>query len=66
VTNDRPALPAGTPDRVDPDDQQGLDRWCEHFGCTVQQLQEAVQAVGSDPAAVREHLLQQGSSAGAG
>ncbi len=40
--------------------------WCEHFGATPQQLEEAVQAVGSDPAAVREHLLNQGASSGAG
>jgi hypothetical protein len=52
------------PDQVDPDDRAGLDIWCKHFGCTVQQLEEAVQAVGRDPVAVREHLLQQGSSAG--
>jgi Rieske Fe-S protein len=66
MTTDRSTLPDGTPDQVDPNDQAVLDFWCEHFGCTVQQLQEAVRATGRDPVAVREHLLQQGSSAGAG
>ena len=47
-------------------DDEGLAAWCEHFGTTRQQLEEAVQAVGTEPAAVREHLLNQGSSAGAG
>ena len=53
-------------DRVDPHDEDNLRRWCEHFGCTAQQLIEAVDAVGGDPAAVERHLLEQGASAGAG
>lgn len=54
------------PERVDLQDEDGLRRWCEHFGCTVQQLVEAVQAVGGDPATIERHLLEQGASAGAG
>jgi hypothetical protein len=51
---------------VDPDDEDGLRRWCEYFGCTAQQLIEAVHAVGGEPSAVERHFLQQGASAGAG
>jgi hypothetical protein len=66
MANLGPAHPSGAPAEIDPEDRAGLDCWCEHFGCTVQQLEEAVLAVGRDPDAVREHLLQQGSSAGVG
>ncbi len=59
-----PSGPA--PARVDPQDEAGMAWWREHFGVTTQQLQEAVQAAGDDPAAVREHLLNQGASAGVG
>lgn len=55
--------PAGP---VDPADRAAAPRWLEHFGCTLEQLEEAVRAVGGDPARVREHLLNQGGSAGAG
>lgn len=51
---------------VDPADEATLARWLQHFGCTREQLEEAVQAVGGDPGRVREHLLNQGGSAGAG
>lgn len=54
------------PTTVDADDPEGLKYWGGVFGVTQEQLQEAVLAAGSDPAAVREHLMQQGSSAGAG
>jgi hypothetical protein len=54
------------PLQVDPDDPASLDFWLEHFGVTRQQLAEAVLAVGRDPEAVHEHLLNQGSSAGVG
>jgi hypothetical protein len=54
------------PHHVDMDDEAGLHYWREHFGVTTQQLAEAVLAVGQDPAAVREHLLHQGGSAGVG
>ncbi|MDP9044016.1 MAG: DUF3606 domain-containing protein [Pseudomonadota bacterium] len=46
------------------DDAEQVQRWLDHFGVTAEQLQEAVQAVGSDPQAVTEHLLHQGASAG--
>ena len=48
------------------DDSEQLQRWLDHFGITAEQLQEAVRAAGTDPQAVTEHLLNQGSSAGAG
>ena len=54
------------PTQVDLDDPDSLTHWCDAFGVTIDQLQESVLAVGGDPDAVREHLLQQGSSAGAG
>jgi hypothetical protein len=57
---------APLPARVDPADDDGLQRWSEHFGVTFEQLIEAEKAVGGDPAAVRRHLLEQGASAGAG
>lgn len=47
-------------------DEAGVAFWREHFGVTTDQLAEAVLAVGSDPVAVREHFLNQGSSAGVG
>lgn len=53
-------------DRVDLADDEQARAWCEHFGATRQQLEEALQAVGDEPAAVREHLLNQGASAGVG
>ena len=52
--------------RIDLADSTVAQQWCEHFGATLEQLQEAVKAVGDDPALVREHLLNQGASAGAG
>lgn len=52
--------------QIDLGNPLGLRHWCEVFGVTIEQLQESVQAVGSDAAAVRRHLLEQGSSAGAG
>jgi Protein of unknown function (DUF3606) len=54
------------PERIDPSDEDGLQRWCEHFGVTAQQLIEAEKAVGGEPSAVQRHLLEQGASAGAG
>lgn len=54
------------PTTVDTDDPGVVKYWCGVFGVTLEQLQEAVLATGTDPGAVKEHLLQQGSSAGAG
>ena len=50
---------------IDLSDEQGVTDWCEHFGVTRTQLAEAVQAAGNRSQAVREHLLNQGASAGA-
>lgn len=58
----RPPLP----DRVDSGDPANVAQWCETFGITASQFEEAVAAAGTDPAALREHLLNQGASAGAG
>ena len=54
------------PSRVDPAYEATLRRWCDWLGATPEQVQEAVLAVGGDPDAVREHLLNQGGSAGVG
>jgi hypothetical protein len=51
---------------IDLDDAEQTQAWIDHFGITAEQLQEAVQAAGTDPKAVTEHLLNQGASAGAG
>lgn len=53
-------------DAINLDDAEQVQRWLDHFGVTVEQLQEAVQAAGSDPQAVTEHLLHQGASSGPG
>lgn len=58
--------PAPPRERIDLDSPRDASRWCEYFGVTIEQLTEAVRAVGLDPGAVREHLLRQGGSAGAG
>lgn len=55
--------PAGP---IDLADDTNVARWLDHFGITRTQLEEAVQAAGTDSATVREHLLNQGASAGAG
>ena len=59
---DRPQAPQGS---IDLNDEQNVTAWCEHFGVTRTQLIEAVRAAGVDGDAVREHLLNQGASAGA-
>lgn len=56
----------GSMSTVEPDDPANAQHWIEVFGVTVEQLQEAVAAVGAEPARVREHLLHQGGSAGVG
>jgi hypothetical protein len=59
-----PQSPA--PSQVDPTDQANAGYWAAHFGVTVEQIEEAVAAAGPQPDKVREHLLNQGGSAGAG
>jgi hypothetical protein len=54
------------PDNIELSDDTAVKRWSEHFGVTPMQLEEAVQAVGSERSAVREHLLNQGASSGPG
>jgi hypothetical protein len=54
------------PERVNLGDPAAVKQWCEHFGITAEQLAEAVKAAGDKPAAVKEQLLNQGGSAGAG
>lgn len=51
---------------IDIGNREAMARWCDHFGATAEQIEEAVKAVGDAPDAVREHLLNQGGSAGAG
>jgi hypothetical protein len=64
VTSSAPA-PSQSPS-IDLGNPAAMKRWCKEFGVTETQLAEAVQAAGADAAAVREHLLNQGASAGAG
>jgi hypothetical protein len=52
-------------DRIDLNDDAAVQRWVDYFGVTITQLQEAVKAAGNDAEAVKQHLLNQGSSAGA-
>lgn len=51
---------------IDFNNVQQVETWLRHFGITISQLHEAVDAVGGDPQAVTEHLLHQGGSAGVG
>ncbi len=57
--------PPPNPEWVDLSDPDNIAFWRDRLGVTIEQLQEAVQAVGRRPQAVREHLLNQGASAGA-
>jgi hypothetical protein len=52
-------------DSIDLNDDAAVRRWVDYFGVTITQLQEAVKAAGNDAEAVKQHLLNQGSSAGA-
>ena len=36
-------------DRIDLQDEDAAAGWCRHFGITQSQLEEAVQAAGTDP-----------------
>ena len=51
---------------VDLADDASVQRWTEHFGVTISQLEEAVKAVGPRVADLDRHLREQGASAGAG
>ena len=42
--------------RVDMYDVNDMTRWCERFGCTKQQLRDAVTAVGTSAEAVRDYI----------
>lgn len=42
--------------RIDVNDPAEVRNWCKSFGCTEQQLKDAVKAVGTSGAAVRRHL----------
>ena len=49
--------PAGVePDRIDLDDEQAAQRWARKLDASVDQLREAVQAVGDKAADVEMHL----------
>ena len=58
--------PPDLPETIELGDDVAVKRWCEHFGVTAMQLEEAVQAVGPARDSVREHLLNQGASSGPG
>jgi hypothetical protein len=45
------------PGRIDLLDQFERQYWCQALGCTEELLQQAVAAVGSHVAAVREYLV---------
>ena len=66
TTNSTRHAPTDAPSKIVLDDDANAKYWREHFGATQEQLQEAVLAVGDDPARVHEHLLRQGASAGPG
>ena len=49
--------PAGVePDRIDLDDEQAAQHWARKLDASVDQLREAVQAVGDKAADVEMHL----------
>lgn len=60
------STPPSSSERIDVGDEAVLAHWRDRFGVTLEQLTEAVTAVGDDPGKVAEHLLNQGASAGAG
>jgi hypothetical protein len=57
--------PQAPGDTIDLNDDANVQRWVDYFGVTISQLEEAVKAAGTNAAAVKQHLLNQGSSAGA-
>lgn len=44
--------------RVSVSDEAEVRYWCERFGCSAEDLREAVSAVGQDTENVRRHLSQ--------
>ena len=42
--------------RVNIYDVSDVTRWCERFGCTKQQLRDAVTTVGTSAEAVRDYI----------
>lgn len=46
------------PERINANDAQEADYWSREFGCSIDELREAVSAVGVDVADVRLHLGQ--------
>lgn len=48
------------PARVNPNDAGEVAHWCTEFGCSPDELREAVSAVGVDVDDVRLHLSQRG------
>ncbi|WP_189447625.1 DUF3606 domain-containing protein [Cognatilysobacter xinjiangensis] len=46
------------PERVNVNDEQEAAYWCRELGCSAEELQEAVSAVGVQAADVRLHLGQ--------
>ncbi|HYD77052.1 DUF3606 domain-containing protein [Ramlibacter sp.] len=57
--------PGAGPDRIDPDDPQSRARWTRELDCSVEQLREAVKAVGPRAADVELHLKGARSSTNA-
>lgn len=51
--------------QIDIQDEHSMAYWQDEFGITASQLEDAVRAAGTDPQAVRQHLLDSGASAGA-
>lgn len=62
ATHTEPTRPG---DSIDLNDEAAMRRWVDYFGVTLSQLEDAVRAAGNDAEAVKRHLLEQGSSAGA-
>lgn len=62
MSDDRKHLAPLDPGRVHLTDPEDLYYWCRELHCTEDQLTQAVAAVGSHIAAVRErlHQMQQG------
>ena len=44
------------PERVNVNDEQEAAYWCRELGCSAEELQEAVSAVGVQAADVRLHI----------